>query len=110
MERYRALAEDGVIFLVMAVFSVIKQILMDEEVIDWRKLFAKLFVQVVAGVGFYSFLLSYKPWYGEYPQKVGIIMIVTYMGSRLIDLVVDKTFKWIRKVDLKVLIKKLLEL
>lgn len=100
MERYRGLIEDGAIFLLMAVFTVMKQILVDEGQINWGKTFAKIFVNIIAGVGFYTFALSYKPWYGEYPQKIGVIMIVTYAGSKLIEIVVDKIYNFVRKKDI----------
>ena len=105
MERYRGLVEDGFIFLLMAVFTAMKQLLAGEGEIDWRRTFAKIFVNMIAGVGIYSFLLSYKPWYGEYPQKVGVIMFVVYAGSRFIDLIVDKLFDWIKKTDFKELLR-----
>jgi len=110
MDRYRGLVEDGAIFLLMAVFTAMKQILVDDGEIDWTKTFSKIFTNIIAGVGFYSFLLAYKPWYGEYPQKVGIIMVVTYTGSKLIDIVVDKFFVWLRKTDFKEIIRKLMNL
>ena len=94
MERYRGLLEDGVILLIMSVFTVLKQMINEEGSIHWGKTFAKVFVNLVAGWGFYSFLMAYKPWYGEYPQKVGVIMIMVYAGSKLIDLVVDAIYKF----------------
>ena len=110
MERYRGLIEDGAIFLLMAVFTAMKQILVDEGHIDWPKTFSKIFSNLFAGIGLYSFLLAYKPWYGEYPQKVGIIMIVTYTGSRLIDIIVDKFFVWLRNTDFKEIVRKIMNL
>jgi hypothetical protein len=110
MERYRGLIEDGAIFLLMAVFTAMKQLLVDDSEIDWPRTFSKIFTNLIAGVGFYSFLLAYKPWYCEYPQKVGIIMLVTYGGSRLIDIGIDKFFKWIRNTDFKDIIRKILDL
>jgi hypothetical protein len=110
MERYRGLIEDGAIFLLMAVFTAMKQLLSDEGEINWRKTFAKIFTNLIAGVGLYSFLLSYKPWYGEYPQKIGVIMFVVYAGSRVIDIFVDKVFKWFKGIDMKEFIRKLFNL
>jgi hypothetical protein len=110
MERYRGLIEDGAIFLLMAVFTAMKQILVDDGEIDWGRTITKIFVNLIAGVGVYSFLLSYQDWYGQYPQKVGIIMLVVYGGSRMIDLFVDALFKWLKNIDLKEVLKKLLNL
>lgn len=107
MEKYRGIFEDGAIFLLMSLFTALKQILADEGEIDWPRTFAKVFTNLIAGVGIYSFLLSYKPWYGEYPHKVGIIMIVVYAGSRVIDVVVDKFFTWLTKTDFKEILRKL---
>lgn len=110
MERWRALAEDGVLFLIMSIFAVMKQMIGTGGRILWGQALTKLFTNLVAGVGFYSFLLSYKEWYGEYPQKVGVIMFVVYTGSRVIDTLVDRMFMWLKKINFKELIKKLLEL
>lgn len=106
MERYQGIIEDIAIFVLMAVFSVIKQVVADDGEIPWKKVFTKIFSNFVAGAGFYSFLLAYKPWYGEYPQKVGVIMIVVYAGSRLIDVVVDAIYK----MDFKEIIKRWMNL
>jgi hypothetical protein len=106
MEKYRGLIEDGVILGIMAVFTVLKQILAEEGQINWGKTLAKTFTNFVAGWGFYSFLQAYKPWYGEYPQKVGVIMVTVYGGSKLIDLVVEGIYK----LDFKEIIKRWLNL
>ena len=100
MERYRGLIEDGAIFLLMAVFTVMKQLLVEEGEINWGKTFAKIFVNIVAGVGFYTFVISYDSWFSDYPQKVGTIMVVTYAGSKLIEIVVDKIYDFARKKDI----------
>jgi len=108
MERYRGLIEDGAIFLLMSIFTALKQLLADDGEINWGKTFAKIITNLLAGVGIYSFLLSYKPWFHEYPQKIGVIMFVVYIGSRLIDLVVDKSFDWLKGVDFKAILRILL--
>lgn len=106
MEKYKELIEDGIILAIMSVFTVLKQMLNDEGRINWCKTLTKVFTNLVAGWGFYSFLLAYKPWYGEYPQKVGVIMITVYGGSRLIDVVVDTLYNF----DFKEIIRKWLNL
>lgn len=93
MEKYRALFEEGIILVIMALFTLLKEMINQTGPIHWAKSAAKFFTNLVAGWGFYSFLLAYKPWYGEYPQKVGVIMVVVYGGSRIIDLVVDAIYK-----------------
>lgn len=110
MDRLREFTEDSVIFLIMAIFSVMRNLIASDEPINWTKSIAKVFSNLVAGVGFYSFLLSYRPWYGEYPQKIGIIMVVTYTGSKLVDLLVDKLFIWLKGIDFKSIIRKLFDL
>ena len=93
MERYRGLMEDGVILLVMSVFTVLKQLLGEEGAIHWGKTTAKVITNFIAGWGLYSFLQAYKPWYSEYPQKVGVIMFVVYGGSKLLDIMVDSVYR-----------------
>ena len=105
MERYRGLIETGAIFLVGAVMSAMKQLLADEGEIDWRKTFARVLSNILAGVGIYSFLLSYRPWFNEYPQKIGVIMFLVYVGSRLIDVLVDKLFDWIKYTNFKEILR-----
>ena len=111
MKKYiDVIINDGVIFLLMGIVAVIKDMVGSEQKINWPKLWSKLFTKIAVGAGFYSFLLSYKPWYGEYPQKVGIIMIAVYVGDKIIDVIADKLFAFFKKFDLKTLIKKLFEL
>lgn len=110
MEKYRGLFEEAFIFLLMSVFTAMKQLINREGEIDWTSTFAKVFTNLVAGVGIYSFLLSYKDWYGQYPQKVGVIMFVVYSGSRIIDLFVDKFLDWLRNTDFKDIIRKIFNL
>ena len=110
MERYKGLLEDGAIFLLMAIFTAMKQMLSGDGEINWGKTFAKVISNLIAGIGIYSFLLSYKPWFHEYPQKVGVIMFVVYAGSRFIDLVVDKLFDWFKTTDFKEIIRILFKL
>lgn len=105
MDRYRGLVEDGVIFLLMAVFTAIKQLLLEKGLINWAKTISKVFTNLIAGVGFYTFIISYEPWASKFPQKIGVIMMVVYAGSRLIDLVVDKLFEWFKTTDFKLIIK-----
>ena len=93
MEKYTRLFEDGVIILIMAVFTVLNQMLGQEGKIPWGKMSAKLFTNFVAGWGFYYGLIAYNISMQDFPQKVPAIMISTYVGSRLIDTVVDGIYK-----------------
>ena len=110
MERFKGLADTTFWFLLMGLLTIIKQGMKEEGKWDWRRALSKFFVNVIAGVGFYSFLLSYKPWYGEYPQKVGVIMVVVYAGSSLIDIVTDKLIDAFRNGWVKEIVKKLFNL
>lgn len=110
MEEFTTLAEDGALFLIMSVFAVMKQMIAADEKIKWRLTFSKVFINLVAGIGFYSFLLSHRDWYANWPQKIGVIMLSVYVGSRLIDIIVDKFFKWIMDFDFKELLRRLFDL
>lgn len=107
MERIRSIIETGSIFAIMAVFSVMKEALSKEGAINWKKSFMKGFVNFVAGVSFYSVLISYKPQIDNYPQRIGAIMFVTYIGSKLLDILVDRTYDFFKKENLKSFINKL---
>ena len=87
------------VFLTGGLFSGMKQLLSEEGKIDWLRLFLRMFSNLIAGVALYSFLISYKPWYGEYPQKTGIIIVLVYAGSRGIDLLADKVMEYIKKLE-----------
>ena len=106
VERFKFVVEDGLIILIMAIFKVLKELLNTVGPIDWPKFFIKIFTNFIAGMGFYSFLLAYKEWYGQYPQKVGVIMVVVYAGSNLIDVVVEAIYKF----DFKEMIKRWMQL
>jgi hypothetical protein len=93
MEKYTRLFEDGVIILIMSVFTVLNQMLGEEGQIPWGRIFAKLFTNFVAGWGFYYALIAYDGLMADFPQKVPAIMISTYVGSRLIDTIVDGLYK-----------------
>ena len=110
MERFRSLAEDGVIFIIMGILSIMKELISQDGPIEWGKISAKFLINLISGVGVYSFLLSYKEWYGEYPQKIGVIMFATYTGSKIIDLVVDRLYVWMKHGGIKELIRKLFNL
>ena len=107
MERFKPIIEagDAVILLIMAVFTFLKQSIAGTGKIDFRKAAIKVFTNFVAGWGFYSFALAYDPWMGDPPQKIGVIMIVTYAGSHLIDVIVEKLYK----LDWKAFIRKWLD-
>lgn len=110
MDRFQGVGETILWFILMGVFSLLQSGLSKPEKWNVWKALGKFFVNVVAGVGFYSFLLSYKSWFGDYPQKIGVIMLATYIGSRLIDLLVDKSFDALKKMDIKEFIKHMLKL
>lgn len=111
MERLKELLRnDGLIFLIMGVLAVLRDMLAKRERIIWRIFFTKFFVKVASGVGFYTFLLSYKPWYGEYPQKVGVIMIAVYIGDKVIDIFIEKGFRWLHTFDIRTFVKKFFDL
>ena len=95
MERFKGFIEgDLLILAIMAVFTFLKQSINDKGPIDWKKALIKVFTNFVAGWGFYSLVLAYDARLGDYPQKVGIIMIAVYGGSRLIDVIVDALYKF----------------
>lgn len=99
MEKWKWVFEEGPIFLAGAIFSAMKTILSDEGPIDWLKIIVRTVSNVIGGVALYSFLISYKPWYGEYPQKTGVIIVLVYAGSRGIDLLADKVVTWIKRIE-----------
>jgi hypothetical protein len=72
-------------------------LLAEEGKVDWLRIIFKTVSNLIAGIALYSFLVSYKPWYGEYPQKTGIIIVLVYAGSRGIDLIADRLVKIIEK-------------
>jgi len=110
MDRFKDIGETILLFVIMGIFTILKSGLSKQSRWDiWRSL-SKFFVNIIAGVGFYSFLLSYKDWFGSYPQKIGVIMFTVYIGSRLIDLVVDKSFETLKGMNLKEIIKHLFNL
>jgi hypothetical protein len=111
MERLRELLRnDGVIFLFMGVLAVMKEMISTTERINLRLVGIKLFIKIASGVGFYSFLLSYKEWYGQYPQKIGIIMVCVFAGDKVIDIVIDRIYYYFNRFDIKTLMKKLFDL
>jgi hypothetical protein len=94
MERFRAFIEgDAIILAIMALFTFLKQSINEPGPIHWAKAFTKVFTNFVAGWGFFSLVMAYDARLGEYPQKVGVIMITVYAGSRLIDIVVDGLYR-----------------
>jgi hypothetical protein len=97
MEKWKWLWEEGLIFFAGSVFSAMKTLLGEEGEIDWFRILFKTISNVIAGIALYSFLIAYKPWYSEYPQKTGIIIVLVYAGSRGVDLVAEKVIKWIEK-------------
>jgi len=110
MERFKEVGETFLWFIIMWIFSILQSGLSKADKWNIWKSLGKFFVNVVAGVGFYSFLLSYSSWHGNYPQKIGVIMLATYIGSRLIDLIVDKSFEALKTMNIKEFIKHMLKL
>ena len=111
MERLKELLRnEGVIFIFMGIVAVMRDMLSKKDKIYWHQLGLKFLTKVSTGVGLYTFLLSYKPWYGQYPQKIGVIMIAVYIGDKVIDIFMEKMFRWLYKFDIKTLIKKLFDL
>lgn len=110
MEWIKEFGEVLLLFVVGGIFSVVKHGLKKEGKWNIWKSLTKFFVNIISGITLYVFLLSYKEWYGEYPQKIGVIMMVTYIGSRLIDLLVDKSFEGLRSMNIKDFIKHMLKL
>jgi hypothetical protein len=97
MEKWKWILEEGVIFLAGTIFSAMKTLLGEEGEIMWLRIFLKAFSNLIAGVALYSFLISYKPCYSEYPQKTGVIIVLVYAGSRGVDLIAEKVLKWVEK-------------
>ena len=97
MEKWKWLFEDGLIFLAGSIFSAMKTLLGEEGQIDWLRIVFKTISQLIAGVALYSFLISYKPWYSEYPQKTGVIIVLVYAGSRGVDLISERILRLIEK-------------
>ena len=106
----RDLVEVILLFLVMAIFSVAKRGLNREENWNIGKTLTKVFVNFIAGVSLYSVLISYDERFGDYPQKLGVAMFVTYIGSKVIDILVDKTFDNLSWKKIKEYLIKLIEL
>jgi hypothetical protein len=95
MERLKPIMEagDALILAIMAIFTFLKQSINESGKINWTKGFVKIFTNFVAGWGFYYAIIAYWTDLSQYPQKVPVIMVATYAGSRLIDIVVDKIYK-----------------
>lgn len=106
MERLKSLVETGAIFTIMAIFAVMKDALSKDGVINWKKSFMKGFVNFVAGVGFYSAIIAYKPNLDNYPQRIFVIMFVTYIGSKLLDIMVDKVYESVTLDNIKKFVNK----
>lgn len=95
MERFKPIIEagDAIILAIMALFTFLKSSINTQGNIDWKRGLVKIFTNFVAGWGFYYALIAYDFWLSEYPQKVPAIMIATYAGSRMIDVIVDALYK-----------------
>jgi|SRR5210317_649618 len=104
MERIRPILEagDAIILAIMALFTYLKKSIDHTGRIDWTKALVKVFTNFVAGWGFYYALISYWVQLSELPQKVPAIMVATYAGSRMIDVVVD----WLYTINIREAIKR----
>lgn len=89
----RNLVEVIIVFLVMAISSVARKGINKTSNWDIGKTLTKVFVNFIAGVSLYSLLLSYSGWFGDYPQKLGVAMFVTYIGEKVVDVAVEEVFK-----------------
>lgn len=85
MIDYFAYTETALIFLLMGAFSVIMQINKEEKEVKFSKVFQKFYMNVIAGWGIYSAMIGYEEWFGNYPQKIFVIMTVTLMGVKAFD-------------------------
>jgi len=110
MDKFKDLIETSAWFILMGLLTVIKDGMGHEKAWNWKLSAAKFFTNIVAGVGFYSFVLSYKPYYGEYPQKIWVIMLVVYGGNKFIDAIVERIAIMIKKFSFKKFIQKIIEL
>ena len=82
MTEYFAYTETAIIFLLMGAFAVIMQINKEAKKVSFHKVFQKFYMNIIAGWGIYSALIGYEEWFGNYPQKVFIIMTVTLLGVK----------------------------
>lgn len=85
MEKYRAFIETGVIFILMGVFSVIVKLNKEDKEVKFSKIFTRFYTNIIAGWGIYSLLIGYHEWFGNFPQKIFIIMTVVLTGVRAFD-------------------------
>jgi len=97
-------------FILMGFLAIMKEGMGRKTPWEWKTAFVKFLTNIIAGVGFYSFILSYWPWYGENPQRIWVIMIVVYGGNTFIDIVINKIAMFLKGFDMKELIKKLFNL
>lgn len=106
----RDLIEVVLLFLVMAIFSVAKKGLNETRNWNITKSLIKVFITFIAGVSLYSFLISYDRWFGDYPQKLGVAMLLTYTGDKIIDILIDKMFDNLSWKSIKDYLMKILKL
>ena len=81
----REILETILIFLIMGILSVIAKLQKSESKLNLREKFNIFYVNTVAGWGLFSLLVSYKDWFGNYPQKVFTIMTVVYVGFNVLE-------------------------
>lgn len=72
-------------FIIMGVFTVVVKISNSQTRLNFKQIFATLYINMVAGWGIFSLLTSWNSWFGVPPQKVFVILAVTYGGYDAID-------------------------
>ena len=91
-----------VIFIIMGTLKLVATIAGSNTKISIRQKFNVFYVNTVAGWGFFSLLISYDDWFGKLPQKIFIIMSVTYVGFNILNSTkflnfVKKFFEYVTK-------------
>lgn len=79
--------QTGIIFVLMGVFTVIVTISKSAKKLNLTEKFNLFYVNTVAGWGFFSLLISYDDWFGNFPQKVFTIMTVVYVGFNTLEFI-----------------------
>lgn len=75
----------ALIFLIMGIFTVIVKLTKSKKQINFKRMFALFYINVVAGWGIFSLITAKIEWFGIMPQKVFTIMAVTFVGYDALD-------------------------